>query len=141
MRNSLIAALAGLLFGVGLVVSGMANPAKVLGFLDIGAIPTGGWDPSLAFVMLGALLVATPAFAWAKRRQTPFCAEIFHWPQKTALDRRLLAGSAIFGIGWGLVGFCPGPAFAAFLLDGVAAPLFVLALLGGMLLHWVAMER
>jgi uncharacterized membrane protein YedE/YeeE len=141
MRDSLIAAIAGLLFGIGLIVSGMANPAKVLGFLDIGALPTGGWDPSLAFVMLGAILVATPAFAWAKRRQKPFCADIFHWPQKTTLDARLLAGSAIFGLGWGLVGFCPGPAFAAFLLDGVLAPLFVLALLAGMLAHWVTMER
>jgi uncharacterized membrane protein YedE/YeeE len=127
-------AVAGLLFGGGLVLSGMANPAKVLRFLDIGAIPTGGWDPSLAFVMAGALIVALPAFALARRRRKPLLAETFQLPEKTRIDGPLLIGSALFGIGWGLVGFCPGPAIAALGLDGWKAPLFVLAMLGGMAL-------
>ena len=135
MRQALIALLAGLLFGCGLVVSGMVNPAKVLGFLDLGAIPAGGWDPSLAFVMGGALLVAVPAFAVARRRQAPLCAETFRWPTKHEIDGRLLLGSALFGVGWGLVGFCPGPAFAALLLDGWKAPLFVAAMLAAMAVH------
>ena len=141
MRHPIVAMIAGLLFGLGLVVSGMANPAKVLGFLDLAAIPSGGWDPSLAFVMGGALLAALPAFAWARRRAAPLYDKRFHWPTNTKIDRRLLAGSALFGLGWGLVGFCPGPAFAALLLDGWKVPLFVAAMLAGMLLHDRAAER
>jgi uncharacterized protein len=140
MRN-LIAAAAGLLFGIGLVVSGMANPAKVLGFLDLAALPEGGWDPSLALVMLGALLVTVPLFAWARRRARPFCAEAFQWPEKSALDAPLLLGSLVFGIGWGLAGFCPGPGLAALLLDGGKAPLFVAAMAGGMVLQRLAAGR
>ena len=134
-RQGIASLLAGLLFGLGLVLSGMANPEKVLRFLDLAAIPSGGWDPSLAFVMGGALIVAAPAFALARRRSKPICAQSFHFPEKAAVDRRLLLGSALFGIGWGLVGFCPGPALAALGLDGWKAPLFVLAMLAGMALQ------
>ena len=126
--------LAGALFGAGLVVSGMANPAKVLRFLDLGAIPSGGWDPSLAFVMAGALMVSVPAFAIARRLSKPLCAEAFHTPKSHAVDRKLIVGSTLFGLGWGLVGFCPGPAIAALGLDGWKAPLFVAAMLLGMAL-------
>jgi len=125
---------AGLLFGAGLALSGMVNPAKVLAFLDVFAIPAGGWDPSLALVMGGALLIAVPAFALSRRRAAPLCAKAFHLPEKQEIDRALIFGSALFGIGWGLAGFCPGPAFAALGLDGWKAPLFVSAMLAGMAL-------
>jgi uncharacterized membrane protein YedE/YeeE len=131
-RQDICALVAGLLFGMGLAISGMVSPAKVLDFLDLGSIPTGGWDPSLALVMGGALLVAAPAFAIARRHTAPFCAEAFHLPTSKAIDRRLVVGSALFGIGWGLAGFCPGPALAALGLDGWKAPLFVIAMLAGM---------
>jgi uncharacterized membrane protein YedE/YeeE len=134
MRQGIVSLVSGLLFGAGLVLSGMVNPEKVLGFLDLGAIPQGGWDPSLAFVMAGALIVGIPAFALARRRPAPFLAETFHMPGKTRIDGPLLLGSALFGIGWGLVGFCPGPALAALGLDGWKAPLFVFAMLAGMAL-------
>jgi len=132
LRHDIVALIAGLLFGAGLALSGMVNPGKVLGFLDLFAIPAGGWDPSLAFVMGGALLIAVPAFALSRRRAAPVCAETFHLPEKQAVDRALILGSALFGIGWGLVGFCPGPAIAALGLDGWQAPLFTLAMLAGM---------
>ena len=96
----------GLLFGFGLLVSGMANPAKVQNFLDL----FGTWDASLAFVMGGAVCVTLAAFALSRRRSKPICAEQWFTPEKTAVDGRLLLGSALFGIGWGLVGICPGPA-------------------------------
>ena len=132
LRQDVAAVLAGLVFGAGLAVSGMVNPEKVLGFLDLTAIPAGGWDPSLAFVMGGALIVAAPAFAFARRRAAPLLAETFYLPEKRSIDRALIVGSALFGIGWGLVGFCPGPAIAALGLDGWQAPLFALAMLVGM---------
>jgi uncharacterized protein len=131
-RQGIVSALAGLLFGAGLVLSGMVNPAKVLGFLDFAGIPSGGWDPSLGFVMAGALIVALPAFALARRRSKPLLAESFHLPAPRRIDRPLILGSLMFGVGWGLVGFCPGPAFAALGLDGWKAPVFVLAMLAGM---------
>ena len=105
-----IAALvSGLVFGLGLAVSGMMNPAKVIGFLDV----AGDWDPTLAFVMIGALLVAVPAYRFIPKRPRPVLEEGFDLPKKQAVDRPLVLGSALFGIGWGLVGFCPGPAVAA----------------------------
>jgi uncharacterized membrane protein YedE/YeeE len=134
-RQGATSAVAGLLFGGGLVLSGMVNPEKVLRFLDLGAIPAGGWDPSLAFVMGGALAVALPAFALARRRAKPLLGEAFHLPERGAVDLRLILGSILFGIGWGLVGFCPGPAIAALGLDGWKAPIFVLAMLAGMTLE------
>lgn len=127
----LISALAsGLLFGLGLMVSGMINPAKVLGFLDI----TGDWDPSLAFVMGAAIPVAAAGFAVARRFGRPAYAQAFHPPTKTRIDAPLVAGALLFGIGWGLAGFCPGPALASAALGGWRAPVFVAATIVGMAL-------
>lgn len=133
MPRTVSALLIGLLFGAGLAVSGMMNPAKVLGFLDI----AGDWDPTLAFVMGGALAVALPATLVARRRSRPVLGERFDMPAKRTIDVPLIAGSALFGLGWGLVGFCPGPAFAA-LATGLWQPgLFVVAMLAGMLVFHV----
>lgn len=121
MKKVLIAACAGLLFGLGLVLSGMASPAKVLGFLDL----AGAWDPSLAFVMAGAIAVGLPAFAWARRAKVQM-------PLARGIDRRLVGGSLLFGIGWGLVGLCPGPALVVLGLGDVKALGFVAAMLAGM---------
>ncbi|MEO6394937.1 MAG: DUF6691 family protein [Devosia sp.] len=106
------AAVAGALFGAGLYVSQMVDPLKVLRFLDFTAIPTGGWDPSLALVMIGAIPVMFIALRVGKRRQTPVFATEFHEPQFTKVDTRLIAGAVIFGIGWGMSGICPGPAIS-----------------------------
>jgi uncharacterized membrane protein YedE/YeeE len=129
-----IGLIAGGLFGAGLVLSGMANPTKVLAFLDLAAIAQGGWDPSLAFVMSGALIVAVPGFALLRRRAKPMAAEHFHLPTAQAIDRRLLVGSAIFGVGWGLAGICPGPAVTLLVLGGAHGWIFFAALLTGMFL-------
>ncbi|MFN4354386.1 DUF6691 family protein [Parvibaculum sp.] len=129
-RNTVLASFAaGAIFGLGLVISGMANPAKVLGFLDI----AGNWDPTLAFVMGGAILVALPAFRWATRRQKPLLAEEWSLPDRNDIDPRLVAGAALFGIGWGLAGFCPGPALAAISIAPVDALTFVAAMIAGAL--------
>lgn len=133
MLRIIIALLSGLVFGAGLVFSGMANPQKVLAFLDLGAIPTAGWDPSLALVMAGALAVSLPGFALARRQQRPVFADSFNWPGVTSIDRRLLLGSILFGIGWGLAGVCPGPALTLLALDGGGAFVFFGAMLAGML--------
>jgi uncharacterized membrane protein YedE/YeeE len=122
----------GLLFGLGLVISGMSNPAKVLDFLDVAAIPAGGWDPSLAFVMAGAIAVAAPGFALARRWSAPVLAGSFQPPEARAIDARLLTGAALFGVGWGLAGFCPGPAFTALAVGGAPALGFMAAMLAGM---------
>lgn len=126
--RSLVGFLAGLLFGVGLVVSGMANPAKVLNFLDV----FGTWDPSLAFVMGGAVLVAFLGFRFVLRRPAPLLTERFDLPGTRLLDGRLLAGAAIFGVGWGLGGFCPGPAITALPLMAPGTLVFVPAMLVGL---------
>ena len=107
-----VAAIAGAVFGIGLYVSQMVNPLKVLHFLDFTAIPSGGWDPSLAFVMGSALIVMFAAVQVGKRRQRPVFDTFFHEPQYTRIDGRLVAGAAIFGIGWGMSGICPGPAIS-----------------------------
>lgn len=129
--------LAGLLFGIGLVVSGMADPAKVLNFLDL----AGTWDPSLAFVMAGAVAVTMVGYRLVLSRPRPFFAPAFDLPGKTALDARIVVGPAVFGIGWGLAGFCPGPALTSL---GLAAPstlIFVPALIAGMAAaRWLAMR-
>jgi len=121
----------GLIFGAGLLISGMVQPTKVLGFLDI----FGAWDPSLAVVMVAALAVSIPGFMLARRHARPFLATQSFWPTKIGLDRSLVIGSALFGVGWGLVGLCPGPALEnlATLSPGVIA--FVVAMSAGMVLH------
>ena len=120
--------LAGLVFGLGLLVSGMANPAKVLGFLDL----AGRWDPSLALVMAGAVGVGLLAFAIARRRTASFLGLPMRLPTARHIDGRLVGGSLLFGIGWGLAGFCPGPALAALGMGQVKAAIFVGAMLAGM---------
>ncbi|WP_159917723.1 DUF6691 family protein [Pantoea sp. 18069] len=122
------ALLAGLVFGLGLIVSGMANPAKVLGFLDV----TGDWDPSLAFVMGGAIAIGMVAFALAGRRSSSLLGAEMRLPSKRSIDRRVLAGSALFGIGWGIAGFCPGPALVSLGMGEVKGLVFVAAMLVGM---------
>jgi uncharacterized membrane protein YedE/YeeE len=121
----------GLIFGAGLLISGMVQPAKVLGFLDI----FGAWDPSLAVVMAAALAVSVPGFMLANQRPRPWLARQFFWPAKSEIDLPLVAGAALFGVGWGLVGLCPGPALEslATLSPGVIA--FVVAMAAGMALH------
>ncbi len=123
--------LVGLLFGLGLLLSGMADPAKVLGFLDL----FGAWDPSLAFVMAGAIAVGFFAFTVAKRRTTSFFGDAMHLPKATQIDRRLVLGNLIFGAGWGLAGFCPGPALVSMASGQPKAALFVAAMVAGMWIH------
>ncbi len=125
--------LVGLLFGIGLCLSGMADPRKVLAFLDL----RGAWDPSLAFVMAGAASVAFVAFRIAAKRAASLSGEGFHTPTAKAIDARLIGGALLFGVGWGLVGLCPGPAIVDIgYLDGRAA-LFVLSMVAGMSLYSV----
>ena len=126
--NALTALLAGLVFGAGLLLSGMADPGKVLGFLDL----AGTWDPSLAFVMAGAIAVAAPAFAWVRLRNAAWRGVALQLPTGRTIDRRLMAGSVVFGIGWGLAGFCPGPAVVALGMGVGPAVVFVIAMLAGM---------
>lgn len=127
-----VALLAGSLFGFGLSLSGMVDPARVLGFLDLAS---GRWDPSLAFVLGGALAVAVPGVAILRHRRGPLLDDRFHLPEAGAVDRRLLAGSAIFGVGWGLAGFCPGPAVSALGLGLLPVVVFVAAMAIGMIVH------
>jgi uncharacterized protein len=129
--RTLFALLSGLVFGLGLIAGGMTDPAKVKGFLDL----IGPWDPSLAFVMGGAIAVGVFAFAAAKRRTRSWTGDPMEIPSSTLIDRRLIAGGVLFGIGWGIGGFCPGPALVA-LGSGLApAGLFVAAMLVGMVGH------
>ncbi len=123
----------GLLFGLGLIVAGMSNPAKVLNFLDFAAIPAGTWDPSLAFVMVGAIAVTLVGFRLVFNRPQPIFGEKFHLPTASELDARIIFGPTIFGVGWGLAGFCPGPAFTALGCGTTAGLIFVAAMLIGML--------
>ena len=120
--------LSGLVFGLGLILSGMANPAKVLAFLDL----AGAWDPSLALVMVGAIGAAWLPFAWARRRERSLLGAPLQLPTAQRPDRRLLLGSLVFGAGWGLAGFCPGPALVALGMGRPQAYVFVLAMLAGM---------
>ncbi|HWA49680.1 MAG TPA: DUF6691 family protein [Dongiaceae bacterium] len=135
LKTAAIALAAGLLFGVGLAVSGMFDPAKVLGFLDLAAIAENAWDPSLALVMAGALAVTLPAFRIARRWRQPAAAPTFHNPGAAGIDRKLVLGAVIFGAGWGLVGYCPGPALAALAFGATGTFVFVLAMVAGMLLQ------
>ena len=133
MMQPLVSLVAGVVFGLGLAVAEMTNPLKVLDFLDL----AGNWDPSLAFVMGGAVLVTLVAFRFVLRRPVPLYGDRFHLPTLTQLDRKLLGGAALFGIGWGLAGYCPGPALATILSGNSETWLFVPAMLvGGALQRW-----
>lgn len=128
----------GLLFGLGLIVAGMTDPSKVIGFLDL----AGAWDPSLAFVMGGAILVGLGAFAVAKKRTTSFLGGAMLLPTSTVIDRRLVLGSLLFGAGWGLAGFCPGPAIVSLGAGQSKAAVFVLAMVAGMaIFEWAERRR
>jgi uncharacterized membrane protein YedE/YeeE len=132
--NALVSFAAGLIFGLGLIFSGMTDPGKVKGFLDVAGL----WDPSLAFVMAGAVLVAAFAFRFAGRRGRTFLGHALELPSRRDLDARLVLGSVVFGVGWGLGGFCPGPAVVSFASGIGAAALFVGAMLAGMLIFALA---
>lgn len=127
----------GLLFGMGLMLAGMTDPSKVIGFLDL----AGAWDPSLAFVMGGAIVVGLGAFALAKRRTTNLLGGAMQLPTSRDMDKRLVLGSVLFGAGWGLAGFCPGPAIVSLGAGNAKAAVFVLAMLAGMLVFEVVEKR
>ncbi|MBL0370852.1 YeeE/YedE family protein [Rhizobium sp. KVB221] len=135
MRNNRLQALAalasGIVFGFGLALSGMLNPARVQGFLDV----TGAWDPTLAFVLGGAVVVSMAGMWLVKRMRQPVLGDTFHLPPTRGIDRRLIVGSAIFGFGWGLGGFCPGPAVASLSLGLGQTMLFVVFMVAGMVVH------
>ena len=128
--KTLVSFFLGLLFGIGLIVAGMSNPAKVLGFLDL----AGRWDPSLAFVMMGAIGIASLPFYLLRRRQTAWLGEDLRWPTLKHIDRRLVIGSLLFGIGWGLACVCPGPALVLLGYGSVKGLGFVLAMIVGFLI-------
>ncbi len=136
MANVLAALGVGLVFGLGLIVSGMADPARVLGFLDV----AGPWNPSLALVMAGAIGVGLVAFTVARRRGRTLSGAPLHWPAARGLDARLIGGALLFGAGWGLAGFCPGPALVGLGMGLRGAGVFVAAMLAGMALFEV-LER
>ena len=139
--HTVISGLVGLVFGWGLIVSGMANPAKVLGFLDL----AGEWDPSLALVMVGAIAVGAVGFALARKRTASWLGLVMNLPSSRIIDRRLVLGSLAFGAGWGLAGFCPGPALVALGMGQAKAVVFVLAMLAGMglfeVMEWARADR
>jgi uncharacterized membrane protein YedE/YeeE len=128
MKN-IYALLAGLIFGFGLIVSGMANPEKVIGFLNI----FGRWDPSLAFVMGGAIFVGVFSFKYIVKREKTLLGGSLHLSNEKSINKRLIFGSLIFGLGWGLAGFCPGPALVSLGMGSLKGALFVIAMLAGML--------
>jgi len=132
--NAIAAFASGLVFGLGLILSGMTDPGKVIGFLDLG----GNWDPSLAFVMGGAIAVGLVAFAFAKRRTVNLLGGAMHLPRASHIDRRLVLGSLAFGVGWGLAGFCPGPALVSLGAGQEQAGVFTVAMLAGILIYTVA---
>jgi uncharacterized membrane protein YedE/YeeE len=134
MKNIFIALLAGILFGLGLIISEMVNPARVIGFLDI----TGDWDPTLAFVMGSALMITIPLFPLILRRSCPLIADNFSLPDKILLDNKLIIGACLFGLGWGLAGLCPGPAITALVTLSPDIAIFVLAMLVG---NWLASHK
>ena len=128
MKHRMSEFIVGLVFGIGLIVSGMTDPGKVLGFLDL----AGPWDPSLALVMAGAIAVGVFAFAAARQRTRSFLGTVMHLPAARGIDRRLVLGSLVFGVGWGIAGFCPGPAVVSAGAGQPKAIVFVLAMLAGM---------
>ena len=137
MRNLVPSLIVGVIFGAGLALSDMVNPARVQAFLDV----AGAWDPTLLFVMGAALVPSAIAYLIQHRMTRPLLGERFSIPESRTLDRQLLVGAAMFGIGWGLVGFCPGPAVAGMVLGAWQPWLFVVAMLAGMMLHHFAATR
>lgn len=138
MKQRISAFIVGLVFGLGLIVAGMTDPGKVLGFLDLAGL----WDPSLAFVMGGAIAVGMFAFAVARKRTQSFLGGAMHLPTSRDIDRRLVLGSLVFGIGWGIAGFCPGPAIVSAGAGQPKAILFVIAMLVGMwIFEWAEQLR
>jgi len=125
--NKIVSLFCGIIFGIGLVISEMINPAKVLGFLNL----FGDWDPSLAFVMIGALVVSTPLFHLFKNNEQPIFSSSFSISNKKEIDKKLIIGSILFGAGWGLVGLCPGPAIASIALLNMSSVTFVIAMFAG----------
>ena len=138
MRDTLVGFLCGLIFGFGLLISGMMRPTKVLGFLDLFG---GAWDPSLAVVMAAALIVAAVGYALARRRGQPLFAAQSLWPTARHIDRPLVGGAVLFGIGWGLVGLCPGPAIENLATGSPRVLAFVAAMVAGMLLQRTWQQR
>ena len=127
MMNKIFSLLSGIIFGFGLTVSSMTNPAKVIGFLDI----TGNWDPSLMFVMIGAIAISAPLFYLLRNKTKPLFDLKFEIPTTKNIDKKLILGASIFGIGWGMVGFCPGPAIASLALLKPVSIMFVIAMASG----------
>ena len=125
--NKLVALFCGTIFGIGLVISQMINPAKVLGFLNL----FGEWDPSLAFVMIGALIISSPLFHLFKNKEKPIFSTSFSISENKEIDKRLIIGSILFGAGWGLVGLCPGPAITSIALLNVSSAIFVVSMFIG----------
>lgn len=130
MKAAVVAAIGGALFALGLVIAGMTVPARITGFLDI----AGTWDPTLAFVMAGAILVHAPIVHFIRTRRAPMFDARFHWPAPRAIDLRLVIGAALFGIGWGLSGYCPGPALVGLVAGAPATAVFVAAMIAGIVL-------
>jgi uncharacterized protein len=136
--RALAALAAGMVFGAGLALSGMMDPSKVIGFLDIAG---GRWDPSLVFVLGGAVLMAALGVLMVSKMRRPVLDHMFHLPESVAIDRKLIGGSMLFGLGWGISGYCPGPALASLSLGAGSVVLFVGFMLAGMLLHDRYFER
>jgi uncharacterized membrane protein YedE/YeeE len=137
VRRAIVAFVCGLVFGAGLIISQMSNPAKVIGFLDV----TGKWDPSLALVMAGAIAVFGVLYRLALRQGTPLLAPQFTLPEKDRLDAPLMVGALIFGVGWGLGGFCPGPAIVSAAFGDARVWVFLAAMIAGMLLYRIGLRR
>lgn len=137
MKQGIVALFVGLLFGLGLTISGMTQPQKVISFLDI----FGDWDPSLAFVMIGAIGVHLFAYLARKKRASPFIAESFQVPDNKKLDWKLIVGSALFGIGWAIGGYCPGPALTSLVSLQSDAVVFVVAMTAGMFMHKFSFKK
>lgn len=131
MKNTIIALVMGFVFGIGLLISGMVNPVKVLDFLDV----AGHWDPSLAMVMTGALVVSGISFRFVNMLKKPLCNAEFQIPTGQKIDAKLIAGSALFGIGWGLAGICPGPSVVGLAWGIKQMPVFFVSMLIGMVIH------
>ena len=137
MKRAIVAFVCGLVFGAGLIISQMINPAKVIGFLDV----TGKWDPSLALVMAGAVAVFGVLYRLALRQGTPLLAPQFTLPEKDSVDAPLMVGALVFGVGWGLGGFCPGPAIVSAAFGDARVWVFVAAIIAGMLLYRIGLRR